>query len=108
MSHIFIVGNVNIFYSIDVKRKEQNSTKGDYNMILTNVSNVEKLLKIIEECEGKVELVTEQGDRYNLKSKLSQYVSFVKVLVNSTIPNIELITSNQADAQKLMEFMING
>ena len=77
-------------------------------MTLTNVTNVEKLLKTIEECEGKVELVTEQGDRYNLKSKLSQYVSFVKILANSTIPKIEIMTSNRSDAQKLIKFMING
>ena len=77
-------------------------------MILTNVANVDKLLKAIEECEGKVELVTEQGDRYNLKSKLSQYVSFVKVLTNQTIPAIEIITSNHSDAERLMKLMING
>ena len=77
-------------------------------MILTNVANVDKLLKAIEECEGKVEMVTEQGDRFNLKSKLSQYVSFVKVLANRTVPSIEIITSNHADAEKLMKFMING
>ena len=82
--------------------------KGAHNMKLTNVTNVDKLLKTIEGCEGKVELVTEQGDRYNLKSKLSQYVSFVKVLANCTIPSIEIITSNHADAEKLMKFMING
>ena len=77
-------------------------------MTLTNVTNVDKLLKTIEKCEGKIELVTEQGDRYNLKSKLSQYVSFVKVLANCTIPSIEIITSNHSDAEKLMKFMING
>lgn len=82
--------------------------KGAHNMKLTNVANVDKLLKTIEGCEGKVELVTEQGERYNLKSKLSQYVSFVKVLANCTIPSIEIITSNHADAEKLMKFMING
>ena len=77
-------------------------------MTLTNVANVEKLLKAIEECEGKVELVTEQGDRFNLKSKLSQYVSFVKVLANQTVPSIEIITSNHIDAERLMKLMING
>ena len=77
-------------------------------MTLTNVANVDKLLKTIEGCEGKVELVTEQGDRFNLKSKLSQYVSFVKVLANQTVPSIEIITSNHDDAEKLMKFMING
>ena len=82
--------------------------RGENDMTLTNVANVDKLLKAIEECEGKVELVTELGDRFNLKSKLSQYVSFVKILANRTVPSIEIITSNHSDAEKLMKLMING
>ena len=82
--------------------------RGENDMTLTNVANVDKLLKAIEECEGKVEMVTEQGDRFNLKSKLSQYVSFVKILTNQTIPAIEIITSNHSDAERLMKLMING
>ena len=82
--------------------------RGENDMTFTNVANVDKLLKAIEECEGKVEMVTEQGDRFNLKSKLSQYVSFVKILTNQTIPAIEIITSNHSDAERLMKLMING
>ena len=82
--------------------------RGENDMTLTNVANVDKLLKAIEECEGKVELVTELGDRFNLKSKLSQYVSFVKILTNQTIPAIEIITSNHSDAERLMKLMVNG
>ena len=77
-------------------------------MTVTNITNVEKFFETINKCEGKVELVTEQGDRFNLKSTLSQYVSFVKVLANQTVPSIEIITSNHTDAEKLMKLMING
>ena len=77
-------------------------------MTVTNITNVEKFFETINKCEGKVELVTEQGDRFNLKSTLSQYVSYVRILSNCTVPTIEIITSNHADAEKLMKFMING
>jgi len=77
-------------------------------MTVTNITNVEKFFATINKCEGKVELVTEQGDRFNLKSTLSQYVSYVRILSNCTVPTIEIITSNHADAEKLMKFMING
>ena len=77
-------------------------------MTVTNITNVEKFFETINKCEGKVELVTEQGDRFNLKSTLSQYVSFVKVLANRTVPSIEIITSNHDDVEKLMKLMING
>ena len=77
-------------------------------MTVTNITNVEKFFETINKCEGRVELVTEQGDRFNLKSKLSQYVSFVKVLANQTVPSVEIITSNHSDAERLMKLMING
>ena len=82
--------------------------KGACIMTVTNITNVEKFFATINKCEGKVELVTEQGDRFNLKSTLSQYVSYVRILSNCTVPTIEIITSNHADAEKLMKFMING
>ena len=81
---------------------------GENDMTLTNVANVDKLLKAIEECEGKVELVTEQGDRFNLKSTLSQYVSYVRILSNCTVPSVQIVTANYADSQKIMRYMMNN
>ena len=77
-------------------------------MLYTNVANVDKLLKAIEECEGKVELVTELGDRFNLKSTLSQYVSYVRILSNCTVPSVQIVTTNFADSQKIMRYMMNN
>ena len=37
-------------------------------MKLANVSNVDALFKVIGECKGKIELVSPEGDRINLKS----------------------------------------
>lgn len=44
-------------------------------MKVKNISNPEEFLKVIDSCEGKVELITDDGDRLNLKSKLCQLVS---------------------------------
>ena len=44
-------------------------------MKLQNVKDVRKLFEVVDSCKGKVELVTGEGDRLNLKSKLSQYIS---------------------------------
>lgn len=46
-----------------------------------NVKNVDKLFAVIDSCKGKVELVTGEGDRLNLKSKLSQYVSLTQLFL---------------------------
>ena len=44
-------------------------------MKVQNITDIEGFFKVVDSCEGKVELVTGEGDRLNLKSKLSQYVS---------------------------------
>ena len=44
-------------------------------MKVSNIKDIEKFFEVVDSCEGRVELVTGEGDRLNLKSKLSQYVS---------------------------------
>ena len=77
-------------------------------MKVSNVTDVNKLFEVIDSCKGKVELVTGDGDRLNLKSKLSQYVSLANIFTVGTIPELELVAYEPEDIQKLMEFMING
>ena len=55
-------------------------------MKVQNIKDIEKFFKVIDECKGKVELVTGEGDRLNLKSKLSQYVSMACLLYTSPSP----------------------
>lgn len=78
-------------------------------MKVTNITNIEKFFEVVDSCEGKVELVTGEGDRLNLKSKLCQYVSMASIFSNGdTIPELEIIAYEPADTQKLISFMING
>jgi len=77
-------------------------------MKIQNITNVEKFFKVIDSCEGKVELVTGEGDRLNLKSKLSQYVSLAKIFSDGEIDELEIIAAEPADVERLVNFMING
>ena len=75
-------------------------------MKLYKIKDVEKLFKVIDDCEGKVELVSKEGDRINLKSKLSQYFSMAKIFCNEEMINeLELVAYNQDDVMRLMLFM---
>ena len=78
------------------------------NMKVMNITDVEKFFGVIDQCEEKVELVTDDGDRYNLKSKLSQYVALSKVFFGGVIPVIELVTHCPSDAGKIMKYMMNN
>ena len=76
-------------------------------MKVQNIKNIDKFFKVIDTCKGKVELVTGEGDRLNLKSKLSQYVSLANIFSNGEIPELELIAYEREDIDKLIEFMMN-
>ena len=76
-------------------------------MKVSNIKDIEGFFKAIDQCKGKVELVTGEGDRLNLKSKLSQYVSMAKIFSNGEIPEMELIAHEKEDVDRLIEFMMN-
>ena len=75
-------------------------------MKVQNITNIDKFFEIVDSCKGKVELVTGEGDRLNLKSKLSQYVSLANIFSNGEIPELEIVAYEKDDIDKLMSFMI--
>lgn len=77
-------------------------------MKVMNIKNIDKFFEVLDACKGTVELVTGEGDRLNLKSKLSQYVALAKVFSNGEIPNMELIAYEPEDVKRLLDFMIAG
>ena len=45
-------------------------------MKVTNISNIDAFFKVVDSCKGKVELVTGEGDRLNLKSSMYLWQTF--------------------------------
>lgn len=76
-------------------------------MKLYNITNVDKFFEVVDSCKDKIELVGPDL-RLNLKSKLSQYVSFAKLFSDGKISEMEILTYNQEDTNKMLSFMING
>lgn len=77
-------------------------------MKVQNIQDVDKFFKVIDNCVGKVELVTGEGDRLNLKSKLSQYVSMANIFSDGEIKELEIIAYEKEDIDRLVSFMLNG
>ena len=77
-------------------------------MKVLNISDIDKFFNVIDSCEDVVELITGEGDRINLKSKLSQYIAFAELFSNGTIPEMEIVAHNPNDVQKIVNFMIEG
>ena len=49
-------------------------------MKLKNIKEVEAFRKVIHECEGDVYLKSPEGDVFNLKSSLSEYIALGRLL----------------------------
>lgn len=77
-------------------------------MKVLNIKDIDKFFEVIESCNGDVFLVSNEGDRINLKSRLSKYFALANVFASDVVDSVELITSNTDDTEKLLNFMING
>ncbi|HIU77689.1 MAG TPA: polya polymerase [Candidatus Pelethocola excrementipullorum] len=77
-------------------------------MKVSNIKDIDKFFQVVDSCVGRVELVTGEGDRLNLKSKLSQYVSLANIFSSGEIPELEIIASEKEDVDRLLNFMMNG
>ena len=77
-------------------------------MKVTNIENIKGLFEAIDSCTGRVELVTDEGDRLNLKSKLSQYVSLAEAFSGGEIREMELVAYDPDDIRKLLQFMVDN
>ena len=77
-------------------------------MKVQNITDINLFFEVVDSCKGKVELVTGEGDRLNLKSKLCQYVSLANIFSNGEIPELEVLAYEKEDVDKLINFMING
>jgi len=75
-------------------------------MKVNKVTNVEGLFQVIGNCKGEVELITGEGDRLNLKSKLCQIISLSSIFPQmSEIPNLEIIAHEPEDMEKIATFL---
>lgn len=75
-------------------------------MKIYNIRDIDGFFKMIDQCKGKVELVTGEGDRLNLKSRLTQYVSMAHIFSTNAIPEMELLAYEEEDMNKIVDFML--
>lgn len=76
-------------------------------MTLDNVTNIEGLFEAIQDCEGSVELVSEEGDKINLKSRLAQVMAVAGAFSHGYIRELELRVEKPKDMDKLLQFMLD-
>ena len=70
--------------------------------------DVSAFLAVLDTCEGNVYLVTNEGDRLNLRSKLCQLVVLTKLIEGGKIAEASIICENKNDESKLFRFNFFG
>lgn len=73
-------------------------------MKLNNIDQVHEFLKVVDECKEDVYLTSSFGDKYNLKSKLSQYIA-VAALLGEHGEELELWCDSKDDETKMLDFL---
>lgn len=63
--------------------------------------NVSEFLAVLDTCEGNVYLVTRDGDKLNLRSKLSQLVGLTQLIEGGRIAEASIVCENKTDESKL-------
>lgn len=70
--------------------------------------DVSEFLSVLDTCEGNVFLVTHEGDKLNLKSKLSQLVGLTRLIEGGKITEAYVICDNPADESRLFRLNMFG
>ena len=66
--------------------------------------NVPEFLRILDSCVGQVYLMTRDGDKLNLKSKLCQLIGLTSLIEGGKIAEAFIVCENEEDEQKLFRF----
>ena len=74
------------------------------NLLELHDVDVPEFLRTLESCKGNVYLVTREGDRLNLKSKLCQLVGLTRLIEGGKIAEAFIVCENEEDESKLFRF----
>ena len=73
-------------------------------MKLKNIKEVEAFRSAVKECTGDVYLKSIDGDVFNLKSALSEYIALGRLLSEQG-DSLELFASTREDEARLLNFV---
>ena len=77
-------------------------------MKFRHIKDIDGFFEAVGSCKGRVELVTDEGDRLNLKSKLTQYLSMATLFSNGYIKELDLVAHDKEDIERLIKYMYQG
>lgn len=68
----------------------------------------DKFIEAIDQCKGNVWLVTDEGDRLNLKSRFCQLLGIAKIVEGGMVNEAKIVCDDPADDSLLFRFNLYG
>lgn len=75
-------------------------------MKLNNIKDVQKFIETVNACQNDVYLKSVEGDVFNLKSSLSQYIAIGR-LIEDAGETLELFAQTREDEALLLNMLNN-
>ncbi len=70
--------------------------------------DVDAFLRVLEGCQGNVYLMTGEGDKLNLKSRLCQLIGLSRLIEGGRISEAFIVCDNKSDESKLFRLNLLG
>ncbi|MDO4439179.1 MAG: polya polymerase [Eubacteriales bacterium] len=70
------------------------------------IKETDKFMDIVNKSNSTIYLISDQGDRLNLKSTLTQYLALSSLFSAGEIKSMELEVDDQETAKELIDFMM--
>lgn len=68
----------------------------------------DKFIAALDQCKGNVWLVTDEGDRLNLKSRFCQLLGIGKIVEGGMVNKAKIVCDNPEDDSLLFRFNLYG
>jgi hypothetical protein len=70
--------------------------------------DVRTFIKALDKCKGNVFLVTEENDRFNLKSKLSQLAGIMNLIEGGKLVEAKIVCEDPEDESMMFRMNLFG
>lgn len=68
----------------------------------------DKFIEALDQCKGNVWLVTDEGDRLNLKSRFCQLLGIAKIVQGGIVNKAKIVCEDPEDDSLLFRFNLYG
>ena len=68
----------------------------------------DKFIEALDQCKGNVWLVTDEGDRLNLKSRFCQLLGIAKIVEGGIVNKAKIVCDDPEDDSLLFRFNLYG